>query len=89
MILLSLQRTWLTGNVSDQKIVGDVNPAGYSFHHAGQIQKKGGSSGGSHDSTLRDIVDEHAPLRTKEMPRRPMLLWYNKNTQAAKRQKVL
>ncbi|KAK2164042.1 hypothetical protein LSH36_70g07012 [Paralvinella palmiformis] len=38
-----------------------------------------------YDSTLRVIVDEHAPLRTKEMPNRPMLPWYNKNIQAAKR----
>ena len=37
------------------------------------------------DNTLRDIVDEHAPLRIKEMPSRPMLPWYNKNIQAAKR----
>jgi len=36
-----------------------------------------------YDSTLRDIVDEH--LRIKEMPSRPMLSWYNKNIQAAKR----
>ena len=35
-----------------------------------------------YDSTLRDIVD--APLRTKEMPSRSMLPWYNKNIQAAK-----
>jgi len=26
-----------------------------------------------YDSTLRDIVDEHTPLRTKEMPSRPIL----------------
>ena len=32
-----------------------------------------------YDSTLRDIVDEHAPLRRKEMPSRPMLPCYNKN----------
>jgi len=38
-----------------------------------------------YDSTSRDIVDEDAHLRTKEMPRRPMLPWYNKNIQAAKR----
>ena len=38
-----------------------------------------------YDSTLRDIVDQHAPLRTQEMPSRPMLPWYNKNIQAAKR----
>ena len=38
-----------------------------------------------YNSTLRDIVDEHAPIRTKEMPRRPMLPWYNKNIQVAKR----
>jgi len=39
------------------------------------------------DSTLRDIVDVHAPLRAKEMPRRQMLTWYNKNIQAAIRHK--
>ena len=38
-----------------------------------------------YNNTLRDIVDEYAPLRTKEVPRRPMLPWYNKNIQAAKR----
>jgi len=32
-----------------------------------------------------DIVDEHAPLRTREMPRIAMLPWYNKNIQAAKK----
>ena len=40
-----------------------------------------------YDSTLRDIIDQHAPLRTKEMPSRPMLPWYNKNIQAAKTHK--
>ena len=39
-----------------------------------------------YDSTLKDIVDEqHAPLRTKEMPRRPMLPRSSKNILAAKR----
>ena len=38
-----------------------------------------------YNSTLRDIVDEHAPLRTKDMPRKPMLPWYNKSIQVAKR----
>ena len=38
-----------------------------------------------YDCTLRDIVDEHSALRTKEMPRRPKLPWYNKTIQAAKR----
>ena len=32
---LVITETWLTGNVSDQNIVGDVTPARYSFHHAG------------------------------------------------------
>jgi len=31
---------WLTDNVSDQKIVGDATPPGYSFHHAARIHKK-------------------------------------------------
>ena len=39
-----ITETWLTGNVSDQKIVGDVTPAGYSFHHAVRIHKKVGES---------------------------------------------
>ena len=38
-----------------------------------------------YNSTLRDIVDEHAPLRINEMPSTPMLPCYNKNIQAAKR----
>jgi len=41
---LVITETWLTGNVSNQKIVGDVTPAGYSFHHAALIHKKGGGS---------------------------------------------
>ena len=39
---LVITQTWLTVNVSDQKIVGDVTPVGYSFHHAARIHKKGG-----------------------------------------------
>jgi len=35
--VLVITGTWLTGNVSDQKTVGDVTPAGYPFHHAGRI----------------------------------------------------
>ncbi|KAK2148286.1 hypothetical protein LSH36_505g01065 [Paralvinella palmiformis] len=37
---LVITKTCLTGNVSDQKIVGEVTPAGYSFHHAARIHKK-------------------------------------------------
>ena len=37
-----------------------------------------------YNSTLRDLVDEHAPLRTKEMPRRALLPWYNKDIGATK-----
>ena len=43
--VLVVIETWLTGNVSDQKIVGDVTPAGYSFHHAARIHKKVGGVG--------------------------------------------
>jgi len=42
-----------------------------------------------YDSTLRDFVNELAPLKTNEMPSRPMLPWYNKNIQAGKRQNIL
>ena len=31
------------------------------------------------------LVDEHAPIRTKDMPKRPTLQWHNKNIQAEKR----
>ena len=41
---LVITETWLTANVSDQKFVGDVTPAGYSFNHAVRIHKKGGGS---------------------------------------------
>ena len=40
-----ITETWLTDNVSDQKLVGDVTSAGYSFHHAARIYKKGGRVG--------------------------------------------
>ena len=133
-----ITETWLTGKVSNQKFVGGVIIAGYSFHHAARIHKKGEGNGiligdslkceahlrfhvflqkqsvsakvisnikyksidkgafladlrvsslvldlpddvghlvNLYDTTLRDTVDEHAPLRTKEMPRRPMLPW--------------
>ena len=29
-----------------------------------------------------DLIDERASLRTKEMQRRPVMSWYNKDTQA-------
>jgi len=41
--------------------------------------------GDLYGGTLRDIAEEHAPLRTKETTRRPILPWYNNNIQAAKR----
>ena len=43
--VLVITETWLTDNVSDQKIVNDVTRAGYSFRHAAQIHKKGGRVG--------------------------------------------
>ena len=41
---LVIIETWLTGNVSNQNIVGDMSPAGYSFNHAVRIHKKGWGS---------------------------------------------
>jgi len=38
---LVITETWLTGHVSYQNIVGYVTPAGYLFHHAVRIHKKG------------------------------------------------
>jgi len=38
-----------------------------------------------YNSTLREVTDEHVPLRIKEMLRRPLLPWYNKDIQADKR----
>jgi len=35
--------------------------------------------------TLRDLVDEHASLGTKEMPRMSLLPWYNNDIWVAKR----
>jgi len=37
------------------------------------------------NTTLRDLVDQLALLNKKEMPRRPLPPWYNKDIQAAKR----
>ena len=39
---LVVPETWLAGGVSDQKIAGDVTPAGYSFHHTACTHRKGG-----------------------------------------------
>ena len=36
-------------------------------------------------STSRDHLDEHAPLRTKEIARRPLFPSYSKDIQAAKK----
>ena len=33
--------TWLTGDISDKNIVGDVTPAGYSYHHVACTHRKG------------------------------------------------
>jgi len=38
---LVITETRLTGNVSIQKIVDDVTPAGYSFHHTAGIHRRG------------------------------------------------
>ena len=38
---LDAQFTWLAGNVSDQEIVGQVTPTGYSLHHAEFVLKVG------------------------------------------------
>jgi len=38
-----------------------------------------------YDSTLRDDADQHAPVRTREVPRKPMLPWYTKNIHVAQR----
>ena len=57
--VLVITETWLTGNVSEQKIVGDVTPAGYSFHHAARIRIKGGGVG----ILLRDSLKCETHLR--------------------------
>ena len=44
MLLLFKKKTCFTSNVSDQKIISDVFPAGYSFHHGGRIHKTWGIS---------------------------------------------
>ena len=40
------------------------------------------------NSTLRDIMYQHASLRTTEMAKRPMLPWSNKNIQATKKYRM-
>ena len=44
---------------SDEKIVGDETPPGYSFHHAARIHKKGGEVG----ILLRDSLKCETHLR--------------------------
>jgi len=42
---LFITATWLTGNVSDKKSVGEVTQTGYTFHHAAGIYKEFGRVG--------------------------------------------
>ena len=42
---LFIADTWLTGGISNQKIVDDVTHAGYSFHHATRTYRNGGRVG--------------------------------------------
>ena len=60
LVAFVITGTWLTGNVSHQKIVGDVIPDGYSFHHAARIHKKGGVVD---DILLRDSLKCETHLR--------------------------
>ena len=39
----------------------------------------------TYNEILTDLLDKHAPLKTKQMTERPLLPWYNKDIQAAKR----
>ena len=39
---LFITATWLTGNGSDKKSVGEVTQTGYAFHHAAGIHKEVG-----------------------------------------------
>ena len=39
---LDIKKTCLTDNVLEQKLVGQLTPGGYSFHHAARVNKKGG-----------------------------------------------
>jgi len=38
-----------------------------------------------YNNTLIDLIDKHAPLKSKEMPIRSLVPWFNKDIQAAKR----
>jgi len=60
---LVITDTWLTGNVSDQNIVGEVTPAGYSFHHAARIHKKGWGAGILFRDSLK--CETHLRFQTK------------------------
>ena len=54
---LVITETLLTGNASGHKIVGEVTSAGYSFHHAAQIHKKGGGVGIRRHDSLKCETD--------------------------------
>ena len=47
-----LTETWLKGDDSDQKIIGDLTPSGYTFRHIPRIIKTGGAVG----MLLRDTL---------------------------------
>ena len=39
---LIITKRWLTGKDYAQKIIGDITPEGYTFHHAPRTHRKGG-----------------------------------------------
>ena len=57
--LIALTETWLHGDDSDQKAIGDITPAGYVFHH---VHRNGGRGGG-----VGFLCDESIKLKLEQM----------------------
>lgn len=60
---LVVTETWLTGNDSDQTIIGDITPEGYVFRHSARSNRKGGGVGIILRNSLK--FQRRPPLKVK------------------------
>ena len=51
--ITAITETWLNGDVTDNKTVGDIKPTGFKFPHIPRIGVKGGGVGLMHRSSLK------------------------------------
>ena len=55
--------TWLKGDDSDQKVIGDVTPIGFRFCQNARTTKRGGGIGILHGDSIR--LERHRKFKAK------------------------